>query len=252
MGPILWISLWISIGLWMGDILLNPQRQIHHTRSSRCKRQGPWSQGNASDSWAAPQIATGVGGILWLCWITRGLPSKFGDFIKSANFINMGLYVFYCFLFPPKSQFYGLSFVIMFPIQIDIMAIPYARVFFWRPHYSESPTTHFASSSTNSLVETNGSSESLGFSEFATWNIMKYVLWNIFFHWMWRDFPIESFISLFPQRNDAPGVSPCSISAGYYASLKSRLRSTTCVVWDLSRPGDVADVAAGHGSALGS
>ena len=93
---------------------------------------------------------------------------KVRRFHQKRQFYQHGVVCILLFLFPPKSQFYGLSFVIMFPIQIDIMAIPYARVFFRRPHYSESPTTHFASSSTNSLVETKGSSESLGFSEFAT------------------------------------------------------------------------------------
>ena len=49
---------------------------------------------------------------------------------KATILSTWGCMYFIVFLFPPKSQFYGLSFVIMFPIQIDIMAIPYARVFF--------------------------------------------------------------------------------------------------------------------------
>lgn len=127
-------------------------------------------------------------------------------FHQKRQFYQHGVVCILLFLFPPKSQFYGLSFVIMFPIQIDIMAIPYARVFFDDPTTLKVQRLILPPAVLIHWWKRKGQVSHWDFRSLQHEISWKISLMKHFFHWMWRDFPIESFISLFPQRRCARGL----------------------------------------------
>lgn len=118
----------------------------------------------------------------------------------------MGLYVFYCFYSPKNhnSMVYHLSSCFLSKL---ILWLYRMLVFFF-----DDPTTL----KVQRLIlppavlihwwKRKGQVSHWDFRSLQHEISWKISLMKHFFHWMWRDFPIESFISLFPQRRCARGL----------------------------------------------